>query len=79
MTKGWELWFQWKGGLSNWVTLKDLKNSYPGETAEYAVANRIEKESEFAWWIPYVINKRKAILQKVESKYWWRNHNTGSL
>ena len=31
-----------------WVTLKDLKNSYPVETAEYAVAMRIDKEPEFS-------------------------------
>ena len=42
-TKGWELCVQWKDVSSNWVTIKDLKNSYPVETAEYAVTNQIDQ------------------------------------
>ena len=32
-TKGWELCIQWKDGSTNWVALKDMKNSYPVEVA----------------------------------------------
>ena len=42
-TKGWGLCVQWKDGSSSWVTLKDLKNSYPVETAEYAAADRMDQ------------------------------------
>jgi hypothetical protein len=35
---------------STWVSLKDLKESNPIETAEYAVANKISEEPAFAWW-----------------------------
>ena len=48
---------------------KDLKNSYPIETAEYAISNQIDDQPAFAWcWIPYVQKKGKAILKKVKSK-----------
>ena len=76
-TKGWELCVQWKDGSSHWVALKDLKNSYPLETADYAVANLIDDQPAFAWWVPYVRRKRKSILSKVKSKYWQRTHKYG--
>ena len=34
-TKGWFLLVTWKDGSSDWVPVKDLKESYPVETAEY--------------------------------------------
>ena len=47
-TKGWELCVQWKDRSSHWVALKDLKNSYPLETADYAVTNMIDDQPAFA-------------------------------
>ena len=41
MARGWELCIQWKDGSTNWVALKDMKNSFPVEAAEYAVNNQI--------------------------------------
>ena len=34
----------------------------------------IHEEAAFAWWIPYVKRKRKAIISKLKSKYWQRTH-----
>ena len=48
-TKGWELLVEWKEGYSDWVPLKDLKDSYPVEVAEYAKANGLGDEPAFAW------------------------------
>jgi hypothetical protein len=31
MTKGWELLVEWKGGGSDWIALKDIKNANPLE------------------------------------------------
>ena len=76
-TKWWELYVRYKDGSSYYVTLKDLKNSYPVETADYAVANRIDQEPEFSWWIPHVIKKRKAVLNNAGSKYWQHIHKKG--
>ena len=76
-TKGWELLVEWRGGGSNWIKLKDMKEGYPIETAEYAVANRISDEPAFAWWVPDCFNRRDRIISKVKSKYWLRTHKFG--
>ena len=44
---------RWKGGSGDWVTLKDLKESYLVPLADYAIANALQDEPAFAWWIPY--------------------------
>ena len=76
-TKGWELCVCWKDGSTNWVPLKDLKNAYPVQLAEYAINNEIQDEPAFAWWVPYTIKKRKSIISKIKSKYWQRTHKYG--
>ena len=37
MTKGWHLLVAWKDGSTDWIKLKDIKDSYPVQIAEYAV------------------------------------------
>jgi hypothetical protein len=39
-TKGHEILVQWKDGSTTWVTLKDMKESYPLKLAECAVQRR---------------------------------------
>ena len=46
---------EWKDGLSDWVPLKELKASNPAELAEYVVANRIQDEPAFSWWVKDVL------------------------
>ena len=69
-TRGWEIFVRWKDGSGTWVKLKDLKDSYPVQLADYAEANNLTQEPAFAWWVPYVLKKRKIIINKVKSKYW---------
>jgi hypothetical protein len=76
-TRGWQILEEWRDGLTDWVELKDLKESYPVELAMYAVNNNISDEPAFAWWVPYVLKKQKRILQKVKTKYWSRTHKYG--
>lgn len=76
-TKGWELLIRWKDGSETWHPLKDMKESFPVQVAEYAVQARIHQEPAFAWWVPHVIRKRNSILSKVKSKYWQRTHKFG--
>ena len=76
-TIGWELLAQWKDGSTNWILLKDLKESYPVQTAEYTVAAKIAMECAFAWWVPHTLKKRNQIISKVKSKYWLRTHKFG--
>jgi hypothetical protein len=33
-TKGWKLLVEWKDGSTDWLPLKDLKESYPVQVAE---------------------------------------------
>ena len=76
-TKGWELLVRWRDGSTNWIALKDMKQAYPVEVADYAIKCGINKEPAFAWWIPYTMKKRKAILKKIKTKYWERSHKYG--
>ena len=52
----------WKDGTTSWELMVDIKQSYPLELAEYAVAQGINEIPAFAWWVPYVLRKRKRIL-----------------
>ena len=76
-TRGWQLLVEWKDGSTDWVELKDLKESYPVELALYATHHNIAEEPAFAWWVPFVLKKQKRILQKVKTKYWSRTHKYG--
>jgi hypothetical protein len=38
-TAGWELEVQWADGSTDWLPLKDLKDSNPIEAAKYAISN----------------------------------------
>ena len=77
-TKGWKLLCQWKDGSSDWVELRHLKDPNPIEVAEYAVANRIQEEPAFKWWVPETLQTRNRIIGKVKSRYWWKtSHKYG--
>ena len=76
-TVGWEMLVQWKDLSTTWVSLKDMKEAYPIQTAEYAVQARIAEEPAFAWWVSYTLKKRNRVIAKVKSKYWVRTHKFG--
>jgi hypothetical protein len=68
-TRGWQLLVEWKNGSSDWISLKDLKESNPVEVAEFAIRNQIHDEPAFAWWVNTVIRHKNRIISKVKSKY----------
>ena len=76
-TKGWELLIRWKDSGTDWVALKDIKESYPVQVAEYAVSSLISEEPAFAWWASSVLKKCNRIIAKTKSKYWLRTHKFG--
>jgi len=45
---GWSLLVKWADGSESWIPLKDLKESHPIETAEFAKARSIVDEPAFA-------------------------------
>lgn len=71
---GWELLVEWKDGSSDWVPLKDLKDTGLVELVEYAVANNILEEPAIVWWVSFCLNKLNRIIHKVKSKYWQKTH-----
>lgn len=76
-TRGWFLLVGWKDGTSDWVPLRELKESNPILVAEYAVNNKIVFEPAFAWWVPHVLRRRDRIIKKVQKRYWKRTHKFG--
>jgi hypothetical protein len=41
-TKGWKLCVLWKDGSTSWENLKDLKESFPIQVAEFAQSNNLQ-------------------------------------
>ena len=56
-TKGWELKVKWVDGTSSWLQTCEVKNANPVETAEYAVAAKIDQEPVFKWWVSKTLKK----------------------
>ena len=67
-TKGWELLIEWKDGSTNWVSLKDIKESYPVQVAEFALATRISMEPAFT-----------CSCSRREIEYWLRSSQSIGL
>jgi len=79
-TVGRQLCCQWKDGSTSWEKLSDLKESHPVQAAEYAVAQGIDHEPAFNWWVPHVLKKRDSIIAQVKrrsARYLKRTHKWG--
>ena len=76
-TRGWKVLVQWKDESTSWMSVTDVRDANPVELAEYAVANKINHEPAFAWWVPYTLKKRNRIISRVKSKYWKTTHKYG--
>ena len=79
-TAGWKLCVQWKDGSTSWEKLSDLKESNPIEVAEYAVAQNLQAEPAFNWWVSFVLKKRERIISLVKkrnARYLKRNQQFG--
>ena len=42
-------------GSESWIPLKDMKESHPVGTVEFAKARDIDNKVDFAYWIPYTL------------------------
>ena len=76
-TKGWELKVEWADRTSSWLPMCEVKNASPMETAEYAVAAKIDQEPVLKWWVSKTLKKRQAIVAKAKSRYWRMSHKFG--
>ena len=67
-TKGWRLLCEWWDGSRKWVALSDLKENYPVCLAQYAVAQGIDDEPAFRWWVSYTLRKSDVIVGAVKAR-----------
>ena len=54
--------------------MRDLKDSYSVPLDNYTMANYIQDEPAFAWWVPFTLKKQTSIVNKIKSKYHQRTH-----
>ena len=76
-TAGWDVRIRWHDGQSTWNSLKDVKDSYPCQLADYAIENQLDDLPAFQWWIPTVVKKRDRIIAKTKTSYWETTHKYG--
>ena len=67
-TRGHEIKCVWSDGTMTWVPLKDLKESYPIECAEFAISAQLTESPAFSWWVPFTLKKRDQIISKVQHR-----------
>ena len=67
-TKGHWLLVDWKYGTQQWIPLKDMKELFPLETAEFVYDKKIQHYPAFAWWLPHVVRKRNKIVSSVRHR-----------
>jgi hypothetical protein len=53
---------------TQWIPLKELKESNPVKVAEYVTAKGIASKPSFSWWVPYTLKKMKVIISAIKSK-----------
>jgi Reverse transcriptase (RNA-dependent DNA polymerase) len=71
---------QWRDNTTEWIPLKDVKQSYPTQLAEYAMSHNLHQEPAFIWWINQFVRTYARIVAKatrVRNKYWQRTHKYG--
>ena len=76
-TSGWHLLIKWRDGTESWVTLADMKESHPVETAKFTHVRGIDDEAAFAWCVWYNLCKHDVILSAVTSRLRKTTHKYG--
>ena len=61
----------------DWHKLADIKDCYPVQLAEYALANGIDHEPAFKWWVQKTLRRKDRIISKFKSKYSRSTHKFG--
>ena len=59
------------------VQLKYTKGSNPAKVMEYVVANCIQYDPEFDWWVSKLLRLQNNIISKFKSKYWRTTNKFG--
>ena len=56
-TRGWDIEIKLRDGTTFWCPLTTVKHSMPIELAEYTIANEINLEPAFAWWVARTLRR----------------------
>ncbi len=76
-TQGYLLCVQWKDGSTSWENLKDLKEVYPVQLAEYVIKNGLSDYPAFQWWVPETIKRKDRMIKAIKTRYQKRTHKYG--
>jgi hypothetical protein len=76
-TKGWKLCVRWKDQSTSWEPLKDLKQSFPIQVAEFAVKQGLNEKPAFRWWVNNTLKRRERMIKAVKTRYLKRTHKYG--
>ena len=76
-TIGWKLLVQWNDDSEEWIPLKILKEHYPVQVAEFALATGVDREPAFAYWINHVLKKRDKIIASAKARVPRTTHKYG--
>ena len=69
MMHGFSLCIKWCNRNTTWRALKDIKEAYPVQLAEYAIASKISMDPAFDCWVTHTLKKKNRIISKVISNY----------
>ena len=67
-TRGHHFRVLWKDGTHEWIPLRDMKEAFPVETAEYAIKHHLSNLPAFSWWIPHTMKKRDKIISAIRHR-----------
>ena len=78
-TKGWKIKVQWEVGCKSWIPFHVIQGFNPIEIAEFAIANNLDKEPTFVWWVHLVLRKTTSFIKKLRQKMAKSNLKFGLL
>jgi hypothetical protein len=66
---GWYLCVLWKDESTSWEPMKNLKHSFPIQTAEYILSRNLQDQPAFTWWVKQMLKKKERIIKAVNTQY----------
>jgi hypothetical protein len=57
--------------------LKDLKESFPIQVAEFEISQGLQDEAAFAWWVKDTLAKKNRMVKAMKSRYVRKTHKYG--
>ena len=59
--------FFWIDGFTSWQSLRDIKDSFPIEAAEYTAVHNLTNEPAFKWWVSKTLRHRNILIKKMNT------------